>query len=93
MTILLKHGNSSSRETVYDHDFLRQLVNIVEYVPLSTAELFEHTFKAWLKSAEGVRVQAIIQGRKEIEAGNWHDFDDVMNELEAILRGDDPTDE
>ena len=90
MTLTFRHGKISSCETINDDEFLRQLVDILEYLPMSTAELFEHAFKCWLKSPEGVRIAAIIQSKREIARGDIHDFDDVLEELEAILRGDDP---
>lgn len=38
---------------------------------------------------EGAAVLRIVEGREQIECGEWHDMDDVIAELEAIIKGDD----
>ena len=93
LTITYKHGHLSGWEKVDDEAFLRQLFAIYEYSPLSAGELLKHAFKHWLKSREGQDVLAIVQGRKEIAAGNWHDLDDVIDEIQAIIDGTDPGDD
>ena len=39
-------------------------------------------------AGEGADILAIVRGREEIAAGNFHDMDDVLKEIEAIVRGD-----
>lgn len=92
MTITARSGRISLWEKVDDLAFLQPLFEIYESGPLSMGELIAHAFKRLLKSREGQDILAIIQGRKEIAAGDWHDMDDVLAELEAIIRGEDPGD-
>jgi hypothetical protein len=89
MTINLLRGNTESWEKVHDQEFIKQLVEICEYAALSAGELLAHAFRAWLKGAEGQRILGIIEGKKAIAAGDIHDMDDVLKELEGIVRGDD----
>jgi predicted transcriptional regulator len=84
-------GYVSSTERL-DDDLAAQLADISKYSLRTPGELLGHAFWTWLKSAEAQRIMAIINGRKEIAAGDVYDFDDVLAELEAIIRGDDPGD-
>lgn len=80
-------GYVSSTERL-DDDLAAQLADISKYSLRTPGELLGHAFWTWLKSAEGQRVTGIIEGKKAVAAGDVHDMDDVIRELEAIVRGD-----
>ncbi len=42
----------------------------------------------YLRHGEGKDILDILEGREQIERGEVHDFDDVLAEIEAIIRGD-----
>lgn len=94
MVIEMRHGVVSSWEKIDDQQFLRQLVDIAMHAPMTAGDLIAHAFKAWLSSPEGQRVVAVVEGIRDIAENGGHDFDGVLDELEAILKGeDDPGDD
>jgi hypothetical protein len=89
MVITLRAGVRTSYETIDDQEFLGKLLEIEEWSLRTPGELIRRAFEVWLRTAEGQRVTGIIEGKKAIAAGDVHDFDDVIAELEVILRGED----
>ncbi|WP_374650266.1 hypothetical protein [Dongia sp.] len=72
-----------------DKALLTQIDRIAASSGKSRQEIVDFIIRAWLKSRDGQDTMAIVQGLEEVAAGNVHDMDDVIAELEAIVRGDD----
>lgn len=93
LTIWARYGRVSIWEKIDDKGFLEPFFEIHDHSLLTIGELLGHAFQHWLRSTEGCRILAIIKGRKEIAAGDWHDMDDVLDEIQAIINGTDTDDD
>ena len=67
-------------------DVLAQIEEIAGICERSRSWVFVRALKAYL-AEEGREIIENAQAKRDIEAGLGHDLDDVIDEVDAILRG------
>ncbi len=67
-------------------DILADLEKIAEASERTRSWVMVRAFRHYLAN-EGADILAVIQGRKEIAEGKVSDMDDVLKEIEEIVRG------
>ncbi|WP_152016488.1 MULTISPECIES: CopG family transcriptional regulator [unclassified Bosea (in: a-proteobacteria)] len=67
-------------------DVLRDIEQVGQALDRTRSWVMVRALKLYLAS-EGRDVLAIIEGRRQIAAGQSHDMDDVLREIEAIVEG------
>ena len=67
-------------------DVLADLERIAEASERTRSWVMVRAFRYYLVG-EGADILAVIQGRREIAEGKVHDMDDVLREIEGIVRG------
>jgi hypothetical protein len=87
-----RQGHVSSTHFM-DQALTDQVVRIARMTAGEPDEVIEAIVRRWLKSADGRRTMENVEGREDIEKNGGHDMDEVIAELEAIVRGDDPGDD
>jgi len=66
-------------------DILADVETIATASDRTRSWVIVRALKAYL-AGEGSDILAIVEGRKEIAAGDVHDMDDVIKEIEAIVK-------
>ncbi|UFW80158.1 CopG family ribbon-helix-helix protein [Rhizobium sp. SU303] len=66
-------------------DVLAEMEKIAEICGRTRRWVFVRALKSYL-AAEGREIE-IDRARRDVEAGNGHDLDDVIDELEGIVKG------
>ena len=72
-------------------DQLPDLDRVAEGCAKSRAWVVRRAMAYYLRAGEGRDILAVIEGREDIEKNGGHDMDDVLKEIEAIVRGEDQT--
>ncbi|WP_354555932.1 CopG family ribbon-helix-helix protein [Rhizobium aquaticum] len=67
-------------------DVLSEIEQIAEICNRSRSWVFVRALKSYL-AAEGREIIEIAEARLDIENGQGHDLDDVLDELESIVNG------
>lgn len=67
-------------------DVLADIEDIAKICNRSRSWVFVRALKSYL-AAEGRDIIELAEARRDIEAGLGHDLDDVIDEVEAIVRG------
>lgn len=67
-------------------DVLSEIEEIAEISSHSRSWVFVRALKSYL-AAEGREIIDIARARQEIDAGHGHDLDDVIDEINAIVKG------
>lgn len=67
-------------------DILREIEQVAEALDRTRSWVMVRALKRYI-AAEGRDVLAAIEGRRQIEAGQSYDMDDVLKEIEAIADG------
>jgi predicted transcriptional regulator len=67
-------------------DVLEQIEAIADTCERTRSWVIVRALKLYL-SSEGDEILSIRRGREQLAAGQSHDLDDVMRELEAIVAG------
>jgi predicted transcriptional regulator len=65
-------------------DVLEQIEKIAAASDRTRSWVIVRALKAYL-AGEGADILAIVRGREQIAAGDVHDMDDVIREIEAIV--------
>jgi predicted transcriptional regulator len=68
-------------------EVLKQIEAIAEVSERTRSWVMVRALKQYL-AGEGRDILAAVEGRKQIAAGNSHDMDDVLGEMEAIAKGE-----
>jgi predicted transcriptional regulator len=67
-------------------DILADFEKIAEACERTRSWVMVRAFRKYLQG-EGGNILNVIKGREEIERGEVHDMDDVLREIEEIVRG------
>ncbi|MBB4226341.1 putative transcriptional regulator [Rhizobium mongolense] len=67
-------------------DVLAEMEEIAAICGRTRSWVFVRALKSYL-AAEGREIIEIDRARRDVEAGNGHDLDDVIDELEGIVKG------
>jgi predicted transcriptional regulator len=67
-------------------EVLKEIEAIAEVSERTRSWVMVRALKQYL-AGEGRDILAAVEGRKQISAGNSHDMDDVLDEMEAIAKG------
>ncbi|ANL38360.1 MULTISPECIES: CopG family ribbon-helix-helix protein [Rhizobium] len=67
-------------------DVLSEIGEIAEICDRSRSWVFVRALKSYL-AAEGREIIELAQARRDIENGPGHDLDDVIDEVDAIVKG------
>jgi len=67
-------------------DVLAELEDIAEICERSRSGVFVRALKAYL-AAEGREILDVAKARSQMDAGDTHNLDDVMAEVDAIIKG------
>ncbi|KIZ38943.1 MULTISPECIES: ribbon-helix-helix protein, CopG family [Rhodopseudomonas] len=65
-------------------DVLQQIETIASASDRTRSWVIVRALKAYL-AGEGADILAVVKGREQITAGDVHDMDDVIKEIEAIV--------
>nr|WP_316653248.1 ribbon-helix-helix protein, CopG family [uncultured Gellertiella sp.] len=67
-------------------DVLSEIEEIAAITKRSRSWVFVRALKSYL-AQEGREIIEIAEARRDIEAGHGHDLDEVIDEIDALIRG------
>jgi len=67
-------------------DLLEQIEEIAKACGRTRSWVMVRAMRAYV-AAEGEDILAIAKAEREIENGEWYDLDTVLDEMDAIIRG------